>query len=302
MEAKKILFFGRYPQTKTGGYRPIQWDLLRTKENHCLYVSHYALDVKPYHQELKDMDWLQSSLRYWLNNTFLATAFNEAERRALVRGLDDVFLLDKSAASNLLSDESCKCAPTNYAKKQCWCHDTHTAEGKPTCDWWLFDQGEYRCAMFVNGEGHINEAGNYVDVSSIGVRPAIWLDMDAEWFRDPSLRAEPPRSAAFRIELTCPECGGTTWYDVNDPDGAFECASCGEIAMQEDMGETRVEHKPFGHWLRPKDSTPKSYRYQCSVCGEIVHQAGNNGRKVKDANPKCTYRCCPFCMSPMVTE
>lgn len=39
-------------------------------------------------------------------------------------------------------------------------------------------------------------------------------------------------SKAFRIELSCPECGNTGWIHRDD---GFECAACGTFSYTEDM-------------------------------------------------------------------
>lgn len=55
-----------------------------------------------------------------------------------------------------------------------------------------------------------------------------------------------------------------------------------------------------GHWERPAGANRCSYRYKCSLCGEIAYQVtGNNGRKKKAAEPACTYKFCPHCGYPI---
>ena len=55
-----------------------------------------------------------------------------------------------------------------------------------------------------------------------------------------------------------------------------------------------------GHWVRPFGATGSSYRYQCSVCGEVAYcVTGTCGRKYKEKNPKCAYKFCPHCGAEM---
>lgn len=104
--------------------------------------------------------------------------------------------------------------------------------------------------------------------------------------------------------LSCPNCGGTSWTRDNV---FFRCDVCGLPANTEEMvtkaSEENAPAPTFGRWLRPKGSTRGSYKFQCSLCGNIVHQVtGNNGRKVKEDNPQCTYAFCPWCQKPMREE
>lgn len=58
---------------------------------------------------------------------------------------------------------------------------------------------------------------------------------------------------------------------------------------------------PHGHWERPVDAyTKKSYKWKCSVCGEIAY-----ARPVvclSAEQQKCTYKYCPNCGAQMETE
>lgn len=55
---------------------------------------------------------------------------------------------------------------------------------------------------------------------------------------------------------------------------------------------------PHGHWERPMDAyTKKSYKWKCSVCGEIAY-----ARPVvclSAEQQKCTYKYCPNCGTRM---
>lgn len=70
--------FGHYEQDgdESNGSEPIVWEVLEIEENRALLISKYVLDVKPY----DGTTWENCSLRNWLNNEFLNTAFDEAEQ------------------------------------------------------------------------------------------------------------------------------------------------------------------------------------------------------------------------------
>lgn len=46
------------------------------------------------------------------------------------------------------------------------------------------------------------------------------------------------------------------------------------------------------YWIRPKNSTRKSHRWECSACGEISYFVPV-GKQQDEA--ECLYRLCPWC-------
>lgn len=78
-------FFRATPCIRFGNYKgyPIEW--LVVKEGDVLtLVSKYGLDKKPYHEKLEYTTWENSSLRMWLNHTFMDHAFTKEEQNAIV--------------------------------------------------------------------------------------------------------------------------------------------------------------------------------------------------------------------------
>ena len=49
-----------------------------------MLISRYALDVKPYNTQRVDITWEQCTLRAWLNNDFINTAFTTDEQAAIL--------------------------------------------------------------------------------------------------------------------------------------------------------------------------------------------------------------------------
>ena len=76
--------FGTYPQGPNGEVQPIEWLILNVQEGKALLISRYGLDVKSYNAEYCDTTWEQCTLRTWLNNDFLSTAFTIAEQEAIL--------------------------------------------------------------------------------------------------------------------------------------------------------------------------------------------------------------------------
>ncbi len=77
--------FGNYYQSNATTKEPIQWRILEIDSvNHkMLLLSEYVLDAQAYHRSLTSITWANSSLRTWLNVTFMAAAFNATEQASI---------------------------------------------------------------------------------------------------------------------------------------------------------------------------------------------------------------------------
>ncbi len=75
------IVFGRYEQDGNldNGPEPIEWEIVREEDGRMLLISRYILDCKPYNTACTDVTWETCSLRIWLNEDFLNTAFNASE-------------------------------------------------------------------------------------------------------------------------------------------------------------------------------------------------------------------------------
>ena len=77
--------FGTYPQTKAGTDRTaIEWLVLARDGNKALLISRYALDAPPDHTSCSSLGWEESTLRAWLNGTFMNKAFTSKEQKGIV--------------------------------------------------------------------------------------------------------------------------------------------------------------------------------------------------------------------------
>lgn len=76
------IVFGRYEQDGNldNGPEPIEWEIVSEGDGRMLLVSRYILDYQQYNIEQTDVTWETCSLRSWLNDDFINTAFSNAER------------------------------------------------------------------------------------------------------------------------------------------------------------------------------------------------------------------------------
>ena len=202
-EVGKTFFFGKYEQNyNTSNVKEdIEWIVLAKENGRALLISKYALDGKAYNTSCTNVTWEICTLRKWLNNDFINSAFTTYEKTMISTvtvsadknpkyrtypgdtTTDKVFLLSITEAEKYFtSDNARKCAPTAYAKAQgAWASDDDkTASGEATCGWWLRSPGyTQESAAIVNFVGDVNEGGHYVINDRVAVRPALWIDLNS---------------------------------------------------------------------------------------------------------------------------
>ena len=79
------LIFGRFMQNEDGlDLTPVEWVVLERKKNQITVLSIKNLEALPFHDVFGGAYWSKCSLRKWLNNEFLNTAFTREEQNAIV--------------------------------------------------------------------------------------------------------------------------------------------------------------------------------------------------------------------------
>ena len=189
------VFFGVYEQDNntSNGKENVEWLVLEVKDGKALVISKYALDYQQYNTEFTDVTWEICTLRKWLNNDFLGSAFS-AEEKAMIPTVtvsadknpdystnpgnatrDQVFLLSITEANKYFSSDSARqCKPTKYAVA----NGAYVNSDNSNCFWWLRSPGGIQCiAAGVGNDGDVYESGNYVNYANYAVRPALWIDL-----------------------------------------------------------------------------------------------------------------------------
>lgn len=199
--------FGYY-----GGYYTT-WQVLDIEDGKALVVTKYVVDLRDYHDRDSATTWAQSAIRKWLNEDFYSATFSEAEREVIIKTHvadsgpeqggsggsdteDNVFLLSadevreymptaESRLANLLLVEQVEEAAARRLgdgsyfdspeKAREFIEKLDGVEEFPVF-WWLRSAGD------VNQHGEILDPG--IPVSGfapyIGVRPAMWIDIDPQ--------------------------------------------------------------------------------------------------------------------------
>ncbi len=196
-KAGDYVFFGKYEQDNntSNGQENIEWLVLEVKDGKALLISKYALNCKQYNTSKTDATWETCTLREWLNNSFINTAFSVKEKAMIPTVTvsadknprfntnpgnatrDRVFLLSFTEANKYFSSDSARqCEPTDYAVA----NGTTKYSYSDNCLWWLRSPGYNQAyAAVVSTGGGISENGLYVSHGdSCAVRPALWVNID----------------------------------------------------------------------------------------------------------------------------
>ena len=180
-----IITFGEYEQDNNldNGKEDIEWIVLDVSNDKYLLLSKYGLEPREFNTKRIHITWENSSLRKWLNEVFLYTAFSEDERSAISitnteeNTQDSVFLLSyKEVYEQYLPEKDMrKCAPTEYAIFKGAMIGSNYTFDRLAGAWWLRSPGNYQLsALYIIDDGGLWD--QYVDINDIVVRPALWVN------------------------------------------------------------------------------------------------------------------------------
>ena len=169
-----------------------EWIVLDKRGGKTLLISKYLLNAKAYNTRAVSVTWEDSSIRKWLNDEFIDTAFSFSEKALIcntdlqnpdnsewgTKGGNDtkdkVFLLSIDEAKKYFAnDEARRGLATDFARKNGILEKGENGE----TDWWLRSPGFMPgTAATVSSVGKIN-GGMYVDFDAFCVRPAMWVNI-----------------------------------------------------------------------------------------------------------------------------
>ena len=79
--------------------------------------------------------------------------------------------------------------------------------------------------------------------------------------------------------------------------GSAESCHFGEMCKHKyDIGGCShfEQKKPPAHWIA-ENQRPKSYKWICSECGQIVYDRPICAKRHTATKPLCSYKFCPYC-------
>lgn len=185
--------YGMYMQSEhSSDMEDIEWIVLEKKKDKALIISKKALDCMDYNDDEVDVTWETCSLRKWLNEIFINTAFSSEEQEAILsvkvpadknpkydtdpgnNTTDKLFLLSITEVNKYFSsDNARRCYPTDYTSAQSL---NIPLNG---CDWWLRSPGwGANSAACVEYDGRVDSTFVYSRFGGTCVRPAMWISLD----------------------------------------------------------------------------------------------------------------------------
>ncbi len=184
------VIFGHYQQYRFDYVKTdIEWIVLEIQAGKALVISKYVLDAQPLHTSYTDFRWNSSILQKWLNASFVDNAFSNQEASMIAKpknlkndattgmlGSEKVFVLSMYEAQTLFaSTKQRQCKATEYAmQKGVVC----SKDGY--CEWWLRSPGysSYDTSS-IDAVGKIRGCGPSALSKRVGVRPALWLNLES---------------------------------------------------------------------------------------------------------------------------
>ena len=159
-----------------------------------MLVSKFGLDCQPYHKSHGKTTWAYSSLRNWLNSSFLKAAFTTDELNVILKATvdnsssqgnsnwntqggenttDRIFLLSYAEADQYFdSNDDRIIQATEYAKGQ----GAHINSSNDSCWWWLRSPGSNQDDAADVGAGGTLGYNTAVNYDGDVVRPALWIN------------------------------------------------------------------------------------------------------------------------------
>jgi len=212
-----VILFGSYEQDNQpdNGPEPIEWTVLEVQEGKALLLSCCGLDAVPYHEPWNEDDftWETCTLRAWLNDSFLNTAFTgEEQGKILLTAVDNgpeqgnsqwtldggndtedrIFLLSFAEAARYLdlqyvymhdpdekSNAAAQARPTAYAVARGVMvnGDYVLRSDRDMGDWWLRSPAHYPgFASAVSVSGFLGAPR--ASTKTVAVRPALWIGLE----------------------------------------------------------------------------------------------------------------------------
>ena len=180
--------FGLYNKdcNPINGKEDIEWVVIDKNDKNIFVISRFCIDCKQFNNDTENTTWVTCSLRRWLNEDFLNSAFSAEEKmrilpvkintyddsRKNISTIDSIFLLNIDEASKYLSSNGERQAKsTKYAVQQgAWVSE------KNGYSWWLLRSP----GIVANSVSHVLSDGDFnftgTDNSDYGaVRPAMLL-------------------------------------------------------------------------------------------------------------------------------
>ncbi|MDR0531085.1 MAG: DUF6273 domain-containing protein [Oscillospiraceae bacterium] len=161
----------------------VAWQVLEVRDGKALVISKDALEERPYNDELVNVTWETSSLRKYLNETFINNRFSGEEQARIQttkvkNGVnpengskngkdtsDRIFLLSLEEANLYFTDNVARACRYNGSGAYWWLRSSGAAM-----------DGLYTAAIVLD-DGSLGYTGTAVNWGRRYVRPAMWISL-----------------------------------------------------------------------------------------------------------------------------
>jgi hypothetical protein len=188
-------------KSKYKSWEPLYWRVLKREYDKILLITEDLIECRKYHEKNTNVTWETCSLRKWMNEEFIYTAFNNEEDRSRIALVlnsnpdfeypaegedptwDRVFALSIDEVRRYFKNDSDRMAAlTPYVEKayegRVNISDKYKVNGRGTGRWWLRSPGvTTSSAAVVCTGGDVDGVGLYAWYSGASVRPALWLNL-----------------------------------------------------------------------------------------------------------------------------
>ncbi|MBP5331611.1 MAG: hypothetical protein J6Y89_07135 [Lachnospiraceae bacterium] len=209
-----VVQFGAWEQDEDKDCKePLEWIVLSNEDSKLFLLSRHVIAADNMNGSYsKKVTWKKSSLRKWLNSTFINTAFDSEQAGFItstelkdVKTTDKVFLLSKDEVTNEdygLSSKLARIGTVSHKFPVWICSYSYSFPAhRDACFWWLRtgNKGKFsaiscggdvcdgiRC--YFSGYKHEYPTGHYCEddgeevtltKSNLGIRPALVIDLAA---------------------------------------------------------------------------------------------------------------------------
>ncbi len=191
-EKDSIIKFGSYFKNSTDEKEPIEWIVLEKQNDKALLISKNGLNHGKYSETVSNKNWEECTLRKWLNEKFMASAFSQDEQNRIIETTlknegnkkyntigcndtkDKIFVLSADEAEKYFdTDDDRICIVTKYVLLAC-STDVSAEDG---CAWWLRTPGRDAYHAYVWDSGRIGYIGTEHNSKKF-VRPAMWISIE----------------------------------------------------------------------------------------------------------------------------
>ena len=185
-----VVKLGRYDTNPMGfGTERVDWIVLRKENDMLMLITKQGIAGSVYHHKYEEVNWKESDLCTFLNDTLYHEVFSRYEQEILVDNPDSgdrLSLLSETEVESLFQDDmsrqlcitdvaKSKGTNVNFASKT----NHWDMKGYRSSWWWLRgDQQISKTAPIVTEDGVVLTDEKYVNKPNGAVRPVVWIKIE----------------------------------------------------------------------------------------------------------------------------